>query len=121
MKKKAIRKLEVLLHAVTAAILLIKGIDEIKRQVYYPGVLLIVISFIILLVLFFWRPLKIKPKKARLICYFIEMPGLFISSYLFYLEGKEYLSDVFLLAGILYPAVGLISSKTFKKISKHAS
>lgn len=51
-------------------------------------------------------------------CYYIESPALFIIAYVLYLEKKDALPHIFLLAGMLYPMLGFISTKMFKRINK---
>ncbi|MCW4470443.1 hypothetical protein OGH69_15840 [Flavobacterium sp. MFBS3-15] len=118
MKKKTFRKLEVLLHILTAAILLLKGFDEVVKRLYFPGCILLGLGLLVLIISLFWRKLGIKPKQARIMCYYIEAPALFLISYMLHLEKKGALPQFFLLAGMLYPMLGFISSKKFKKINK---
>lgn len=120
MKKKTVRKLELLLHLVTIALLTIKGYDLLSNRLYYPGGIITGIAVTVFAILIFWRPLKIKPKQARIICYYIEVPALLLISYMLHIEGKEFLPHIFFIAAFIYPAVGFISSKKFKKIRKSA-
>ena len=118
MKKRTFRKLEILLHVLTSVILLLKGSEEIYRGLYFPGCILAGLGVIVLTISFFWRRMNIRPKQARVMCYYIEAPALFITAYVLYLENKDTLPQIFLLAGILYPMFGFITSKKFKKINK---
>lgn len=118
MKKKAVRKIEVLLHLLTATLFLLKGFDEFLRKLYFPGVIITGLALAVLTVLFLWRQLGIKPRQARISCYYLESPALLTISYVLYLEEKEFLPHVFLLSAFLYPAVGFVSSKKFKQIKK---
>jgi hypothetical protein len=121
MKKKTVRKLELVLHFLTMLLLLIKGFDEISRRLYFPGGIITGLALIVLTILLFWKPLKIKPKQARIICYYVESPALLLTAYMLYLEQKEFLPHIFFIAGFMYPAVGFISSKKFKRLKKAAS
>lgn len=118
MKKKTFRKLEVLLHFLTAFILVIKGVDEMSRRLYFPGSIILGLALAILVITIFWKTLYISPRQARQVCYYLEAPALLITSYVLYLEGKPFLPDIFLVAALLYPAVGLITSKKFKENNK---
>lgn len=118
MKKRTIRNLEIFLHFLTAFILLIKGYDEIKKGLYYPALIIIGLAMTVLIIMIFWRKLRIRPKEARTACYYIESPAMFITAYVLYLEQKESLPPIFIMAGIIYPAVGFISSKKFKRFSR---
>ncbi|MDV6167876.1 hypothetical protein R1T16_05530 [Flavobacterium sp. DG1-102-2] len=118
MKKKTFRKLEVLLHFLTAFILLIKGCDELNRNLYFPGGIITGLAILILAITIFWKTFYISPKQARQICYYLEAPALLVTSYMLHLEGKNFLPDIFLVAAMLYPAMGIISSKKFKDYSK---
>lgn len=120
MKKKTFRKLEVLLHFLTAFVLLLKGCDELNRGLYFPGIIILGLAATILTITIYWKKLHIKPKQARLICYYLESPALLIISYVLYLEDKTSLPYIFFIAAILYPAMGFITSKKFHKI-KHTS
>lgn len=119
MKKKTFRKLEVLLHFVTAFILIIKGVDEMSRRLYFPGSIILGLALSILVITIFWKTLFISPKQARLVCYYLEAPALLITSYVLYLEGKQFLPHLFFIAAMLYPMVGFLSSKKPKDLKKH--
>ncbi|WP_294824844.1 hypothetical protein [uncultured Flavobacterium sp.] len=118
MKKRTFRKLEIFLHILTSAILLLKGFDEVVKHLYFPGFILIGLGLLVLTITIFWRRLGIRPKQARIMCYYIEAPALFIIAYMLHLEKKEALPQIFILAGMLYPMLGFISSKKFKRINK---
>lgn len=116
MNKKTFRKLEILLHFLTAFILLLKGADEVSKRLYFPGFIIIAIALIILSITIFWKTFYIRPKQARLTCYYLESPALLITAYVLYLENKPFLPDIFLIAALLYPAMGFISSKKISRI-----
>jgi hypothetical protein len=118
MKKKTFRKLEVLLHFLTAFILIIKGVDEMSKRLYFPGSIILGLALVILVITIFWKTLYIRPKQARQVCYYLEAPALLVTSYVLYIEDKPFLPDIFLVAALLYPAVGLITSKKFKENNK---
>ncbi|MHA3786604.1 hypothetical protein ACX0HA_00225 [Flavobacterium hauense] len=118
MKKKTFRKLEVLLHFLTAFILIIKGVDEMSRRLYFPGSIILGLALLILVISIFWKTLYISPRQARQICYYLEAPALLITSYVLYLEEKQFLPDIFLVAAMLYPMVGFITSKKSKHFEK---
>ena len=120
MKKKQVRRLELLLHLLTSAILLLKGFDLVQRKLYFPGGIILGLALIVLLIITLWRPLKIKPRQARVTCYYLETPALLVIAYVLHLEQKEFMPYIFFISAILYPAVGFISSKKFKKIRKPA-
>ena len=118
MKKKVLRKTETFLHFLTAAIILIKGYDELTKHIFFPAFILLSFGLLVLVTMLLWRPLRIKPKEARRSCYFIEAPALLVISYVVYLEGRHTVPYIFLIAAFLYPAMGFISSKKWKKINK---
>lgn len=120
MKKKAARKLESFLHFITATVLLLKGIDEIVRKLYFPGAIIIGLALTVLVINFFWRFFKITPKQARTVCWYIETPALIVTAYMLHLERKEFMPYIFLLAAVIYPVMGFVSSKKFKKMRKAA-
>ena len=120
MKKKTFRRLEVALHFLTASIILIKAADLLLRGVYYPGGILLGLALTIFTIALYWRPLKIKPRQARVLCYYLESPALLVMAYVLHLEGKESLPHVFLISAIIYPAMGFISSKKFKRMKNHS-
>lgn len=115
MKKKTFRKLEVLLHFLTSFVLLIKGCDELNRRLYFPGGIILGLAITILVIIIFWKPLYIRPKQARLVCYYLEAPALLITSYVLYLENKPFLPYIFFIAAMLYPAMGFMTSKKFNQ------
>lgn len=118
MKKKTFRKLEVLLHFLTSFVILLKGVDEINKGIYFPGLIILGLAFTILAITIFWKTFYIRPKQAREVCYYLECPALLVISYVLHLEGKPFMPDIFLIAAMLYPAVGFISSKKFARL-KH--
>lgn len=118
MKKKTVRKVEFLLHIVTASLLLLKGYLLVVGHLYFPGAIVLALGVSVLIVMLFWRFLRITPKEARVACYYIEMPALFIIAYALYLEGKEFAPYIFFIAALLYPMAGFISSKKFKRLKK---
>lgn len=118
MKKKTVRRLEYFLHILTALILLLKGSFEVSKGLLFPAFIITVPALTVLAILLLWRKLKITPKHARIVCYYIETPALLVSAYVLHLEGKELQPYFFFLAALLYPVVGFISTKKFKKIQK---
>jgi len=98
--------------------LLLKGFDEIKRHLYFPASIILALATTILVIAFLWKPLKIVPKQARQICYYLECPALLLTAYLLYLEGKGSMPHIFLIAGIMYPVVGYITSKKAKRFKR---
>lgn len=120
MKKKTFRKLETLLHFLTALVLLLKSFDLIIRGLYFPGIILLLLALIVFVISVFWRRIGIRPKAGRIMCYYIESPALLIMAYVLYLEDKNNFPHIFLIAAVLYPAMGFISSKKFKKIKNRS-
>jgi hypothetical protein len=118
MKKKTVRSLEYFLHIMTGVILLLKGYMEMNVGLYFPGFLLTAPAFTVLIIILFWRKLNIPPKHARVACYYIEAPALLVAAYVLHLEGKELHPYFFFIAAMLYPVVGFISTKKFKKLKK---
>ncbi len=112
MKKKTIRRLEIFLHILTAVILLLKGYDQLSKGIYFPAFILFGFGLLVITIILFWRQLKIRPKQARVSCYFIEAPALLVTAYVLSLEGRDSLPYIFSLASLLYPAVGFISTKS---------
>lgn len=120
MKKKTLRRLELLLHILTISILALKGYDEITHRIYFPAFITFGLAATVLCVLFFWKSFNLTPRESRIICYYIEAPALLITSYMFYLDKKETVAGIALIATLLYPLVGFISTKKFKKLKKPA-
>lgn len=118
MKKKTSRKLEFFLHILTSIVLLLKGLTEINAGLYISGSIIILFSLLVPFFIFGWKLLKIRPRQAKIACYYLESPALFATSYVLYLEGREFSPYIFALAAILYPAVGFISSRKFKNMKK---
>ena len=118
MKKKAVRKLEVLLHVLTSVIFLIKGYDQLIKAIYFPAIILLSLGLLVMALNLFWKKFKVRPKHARTACYFIEAPALLIIAYIVYLEGRHTTPYAFFIASVMYPMVGLISTKKTGKINK---
>jgi len=118
MTKRTARKLEFFLHILTAFLLLLKGYSQIRLHLYFPGGILLFLAATVLVLILSWKPLGVKPKQARIACYYIESAALFITSYIFLLEGKDTHPYIFFLAAILYPVLGFISSKKFRQLRK---
>lgn len=118
MRKRTIRRIEYVVHVVTALILLLKGAILLRQHLYFPGLILIGLAAVILIVLLLWKQLKISPKQARIACYYVESPALFLTSYMLFMEGREFQPYIFIIAGLMYPLVGFISSKKFKRMKK---
>lgn len=87
-----------------------------NRGLYFPGVIILGLALTILAITIFWKTFYIKPKQAREVCYYLECPALLIISYVLHLEGKPFMPDIFLIAGMLYPVAGFISSKKFNRL-----
>ncbi len=118
MKKRKTRRLEIALHIITIFILLIKTADLLKKGLFFPGSIILVIAFTALAILCFRRSFSIRARHAGIICLYLEAPALLVIAYTLHLEGKELLPYLFFLAGIIYPASGFIASKKFKQIRK---
>jgi hypothetical protein len=114
-KKKTLRRIELLLHILTAVLLSLKAYDEMNRRVFFPAFIILGICILLVAILFFWRLLHIPPKQARAVCYYMETPALLVISYMFYLEDKESIACAFLIASVIYPLVGFLSLTTNKK------
>ncbi len=118
MKKKTLRQLEILLHILTVIILVLKAGDELSRKLYFPAFITLGLAAIVVSLLFFWKVFRLSPKQSRLMCYYIETPALVLTSYVLYLEKKETAASIAIIAALLYPMVGFVSSKKFKKLKK---
>lgn len=118
MKKQRMRSIETVLHIITTLILLIKAIDLIKKHLFFPASIILMLAFTTLTLLLFRRKLHVRPRHACVICFYLESPALLVISYSLYLEGKETLPYIFFMAGLIYPMAGFIASKKFKQIKK---
>lgn len=118
MRKRTVRKLEWLLHSITILLLLIKAADLAGRQLYLPSAAITVLSLVSLGVLLLRRELGMGTRKAHIACYYIEAPALLLIAYTLYIDGNDFLPYIFLLAALIYPAVGFTGSKKFRHIKK---
>jgi low temperature requirement protein LtrA len=114
MTKRTRRRLELFLHLLTTLVLLLKGFDIYKRHIYFPAFIIFGLALVIPGLLFLWRFLSMKRREARTACYYIEAPALLIISYVLHLQEKEFLPHLFLIAAVVYPVAGLISSKKYR-------
>ena len=115
MKIKPFRLVELLLHYVTIAALLYKGISLVITKLYFPAFIILLPSVIAMIITCFWKQFAMTPRIARLSCYYLEMPALITTAYVFSLESNVQLSQLFLLAAIVYPVYGYFSSKRKNK------
>lgn len=115
MKKRTLRRLELLILGLTPILLLFKAYDEILRKVFFPAFIILGLCIVLLIVLIFWKPLNIAPKQARILCYYIAAPAFIIACYMSYLENKKHMATLFLCAALLYPLAGFMFTKRLKK------
>lgn len=118
MKKRQMRSIERVLHIITILILLVKAADLIKKNLFFPASIILMLAFTTVAILLFRRKMRIRPRHARIICFYLESPALLVIAYSLHLEGKEMLPYIFFIAGLIYPMAGFISSKKFKQIKK---
>ncbi len=118
MKKRRMRSIEKALHIITVLILLLKATDLLKKNLFFPASIILMLAFTTLAILLFRRKMRIRPRHAGIICFYLESPALLVISYSLYLEKKEMLPYIFFIAGLIYPMVGFIASKKFKQIKK---
>ncbi|RYD90056.1 MAG: hypothetical protein EOP54_24575 [Sphingobacteriales bacterium] len=109
--RKTKRYLEFVMHLVTISALLYKGVDEVRKGLYYPGSIILGLAVIAMIVTLFWRQFKIQPRIARQTSYYLEAAGLFLSGYVFYLEHHHGYSQACIIAGFAYCAIGFLSTR----------
>lgn len=68
-----------------------------------------------------WKKLKLYPSAARLSCYYLEGFSLLVSWAAYHSTGNEPLARISLIAAVMLPFVGFISSlKTYKNKKRAA-
>ena len=118
MKKRTMRRLELVLHMITVLILLLKALDLLKQHLYFPAFIILMAAVSALAVITFKRQMRIRSKYAGIICFYIEAPALLVIAYALHLEGKPMLPYIFFTAGLMYPVAGFIATKKFRQIKK---
>jgi hypothetical protein len=113
--KKALRKLEMLLHSAIITGLLVVSIKMILSGLYFPGSILTGLAIAAACISLFWKKLNMSPRYARLTCYYIEAPAFLICWLHFKLGHEPMLAQAYLMAAVIFPFFGYISSiKTYK-------
>lgn len=113
--KKALRKLEMLLHSAITAGLLIVSAKMILSGLYFPGSILAGLVIAATCISLFWKKLGMSPRYARLTCYYLEAPAFLICWLHFKLAHESMLAQAYLMAAVIFPFFGYISSiKTYK-------
>ena len=115
MKIKPFRLLEMLLHSITVAALLLKSFDEIAKGLFFPGFIILGLAVTAMVITFFWKQLNMAPRIARLACYYLEAPAMLITSFIFHSEQNARLSQLFLIIAISGPVYGFLTSVKKRK------
>lgn len=102
--------LQNLTHYITSFVIIMKGVSKLENfQVYYGYVILFLLTGTgVILATIFHKKLEKRMKKISAVIYFLEGLVLLLIAKLYFDEGKSILPYVFLAAGLLSLAAGVI-------------
>nr|WP_322623915.1 hypothetical protein [uncultured Flavobacterium sp.] len=119
--KSLLRNTEVLLHIFITAGISLLGTRLLLTDMYYPAVIILATCILTVNIATRWKKLKLYPRDARLSCYYLEGFSLLVSWATYHSNGNESLARISLIAAILLPFIGYISSlKTYRNKKRTA-
>ena len=107
--KKFLRITEILLHSVIIALVLWKGFLLFKIGLYFPALMIMGLSLITISITIYWKKLRLAPRQARQACYYLE-GVIFLILYALCTVHERNLAQVLLMAAILFPFIGFVTS-----------
>jgi FtsH-binding integral membrane protein len=87
-------------HSIVAFILITKGFDKIQNHHSFIGWTILLLGIIILIYFIFIKLSRKKHSLLELIIHLFESTALFLTTYVYFQEGKTLLPYVTLIAGI---------------------
>ncbi len=102
-------------HFVVAVILLTKGFDKIQHHHSFIGWTILLLGIIVLSYFIYIKLSKKAHSSLELIIHFFESVALFLTSYVYFQEGKSFLPYVTLIAGIGFLIATFVHLKGHKK------
>ena len=102
-------------HFIVAIILMTKGFDKIQHHYSFVGWTILILGIIVLIYFIFIKISKKPHSLLEIIIHFFESIALFLTTYVYFQEGKTLLPYVTLLAGIGFLIATFIHLKGHKK------
>jgi hypothetical protein len=102
-------------HFIVAVILLSKGFDKIQHHHNFIGWTILLLGIIVLSYFIFIKLTKKAHSTLKLIIHFFECIALFLTSYVYFQEGKSLLPYVTMIAGIGFLIATIIHLKGHNK------
>jgi hypothetical protein len=113
------KKLPSIHHFLVAVVLLSKGFDKIQHHHSFIGWTILLLG-IIVLTYFILIKLSDKPHSTlELLVHFFESVALFLTSYVYFQEGKSFLPYVTMIAGIGFLIATIVHLIGHKKRHEH--
>ena len=95
-------------HFFVAIILMTKGFDKIQHHHSFIGWTILLLGIIVLIYFIFLKVSKKPHTILELVVHFFESIALFLTTYVYFQEGKTFLPYVTLIAGIGFLIVALL-------------
>lgn len=119
--KVQLRSAEIFLHAVITAVICFLGGKLLVIGMLYPSLIILTLCITMIHISIFWKKLKMYPAQARLACYYLEGLSFLVCWATYNSLANIALSKICLIAAIMLPFIGFISSlKTYKNKKKTA-
>ena len=115
------KKLSSIYHFVVAFILITKGFDKIQHHHSFIGWTILLLGCIILGYFISAKISKRNHSSLEIVIHFFESIALFLTSYVYFEEGKTWLPYVTLFAGIGFLITTILHFKKHKKNHNQAN
>jgi len=116
MESKRKHRLEIMLHILTAMILMIKGYDKIGHHHLAAGGIIVGFGILVLFIALFGEKMGLSHKTAKLVCYAVESVALFITAYVFFGDGKKFIPYLYAFAAVMYLVAVVLTAKKREKV-----
>lgn len=102
-------------HFIVSVILISKGFNKIQHHHSFIGWTILLLGIIVLSYFIFVKLTKKPHSTLEVIIHFFESMALFLTSYIYFQDGKSFLPYVTLIAGIGFLVATFIHLKGHKK------
>ena len=102
-------------HFIVSVILISKGFNKIQHHHSFIGWTILLLGIIVLSYFIFVKLVKKPHSTLDVIIHFFESMALFLTSYIYFQDGKSFLPYVTLIAGIGFLVATFIHLKGHKK------
>ena len=104
-------------HLIVAILLMTKGFDKIQHHHSFIGWTILLLGIIVLVFFIFIKTSKKKYPLLEIVIHFFESIALFLTTYIYFQEGKTLLPYVTLIAGIGFLISTFLHLNGYKKHS----